>query len=293
MGPLVSVVITTYNGLEVIERAIKSVQDQTYKNIEMIVVDDNGVGTVNQVETEKIIKKIDKDIKYIAHKVNLNGSQARNTGIMSSKGEYVALLDDDDVFRKNKIEKQVVMMEKKGSEYALCYTGVLIHHKNGMQKKLMSNKEGDIFREAILRKVHAQTSEFLLKKSLVLDLGGFDETFRRHQDWEFFDRLAYHYKIAVVPEVCVDRYIYERTSEKDPKKFEENRLYYLKKMGPYIKRLKDREKKELYFFHYRGILREYLKEKNIVKTVYYFCKCGNPIKTFKNLVVDYKSSSKT
>lgn len=293
MEPLVSVVITTYNGINTIERAVNSVLNQTYRNIEIIVVDDNGLGTQNQIKTENIVKTLSNDIKYIAHTTNKNGSVARNTGMKAASGEYVALLDDDDAFQKGKIEKQVLVMEEKGREYALCYTGMLMHYQNGKDRILLCKEEGNIFRDAILRKVHSQTSEFLLRKKPALEIGGFDETFRRHQDWEFFDRMAYYYKIAVVPEVCIDKYINKRTSAKNPKQFEKNRLYYLDKMKPYVEHLNDNEKKYLYAFHYRSICREYLKAKNVGKTFYYYIKCGNPLKTFKNLLRDYRSSSKS
>lgn len=293
MNPLVSVVITTYDGIDVIGRAIESVLCQTYDNLEIIVVDDNGEGTQKQIDTQKIVQSYNRNIKYIMHKTKKNGSVARNTGLKAASGEYVALLDDDDSFRKDKIEKQVLVMESKGSEYALCYTGMLMHYQNGKDRILLCEEEGNIFRKAILRMVHAQTSEFLVRREKTLEIGGFDESFRRHQDWEFFDRMAFFYKIAVVPEICIDKYIYMRTSAKNPKQFEENRLFYLDKMKFYIDHLEKTDRKYLYVFHYRSICREYLKTKNIMKAFHYFFKCGNPMKTCISLVRDYKGSSKT
>lgn len=293
MKPLVSVVITTYAGVNVIERAIKSVINQTYENIEIIVVDDNGVGTKNQIATKAIVDSYGNKVNYIAHETNKNGSVARNTGIKAASGIYVALLDDDDVFRKDKIETQVQLLENKGDEYALCYTGMLIHYQNGKEDTIISEEEGEIFKSAILRKVHAQTSGFLIRREAALKIGGFDESFLRHQDWEFFDRMSYYYKVAVVPHVYVDRYIYKRTSAKSPKQFENNRIYYLKKMQKFINKLEPTEKKYLYSFHYRSISREYLKNKNLVKGLYYFIKCGNPLETIIQLWKDYRSSSRT
>ena len=97
--PLVSVIIPTYKRSKSLNRAIDSVLSQTYPNIEIIVVDDNGKGSKYQLETEKSLEKYIKTdkIKYIIHDVNRNGSAARNTGFKHSRGEYINFLDDDDV----------------------------------------------------------------------------------------------------------------------------------------------------------------------------------------------------
>ena len=104
--PLVSVVIPTYGRSNLLGRAIDSVLNQTYGNIEIIVVDDNGIGNSHQRQTEELLQKyIERnEIIYIKHQKNSGGSVARNTGIRSSKGEYVALLDDDDEWFPDKLE---------------------------------------------------------------------------------------------------------------------------------------------------------------------------------------------
>ena len=95
--PLVSVVIPTYGGAEFLKRCVDSVLSQTYPNIEIIVVDDNGLDTPNQLLTAKVMAEYNNNasVKYVCHKVNINGSAARNTGFKNSKGEYIALLDDN------------------------------------------------------------------------------------------------------------------------------------------------------------------------------------------------------
>lgn len=291
MKPLVTVVITTYNGVNTIERAIKSVQKQTYNNLEIKVVDDNGIGSVAQLKTEEIVRKCGDNIKYIPHKTNLNGAVARNTGIHNSNGKYIALLDDDDAFRPEKISKQIDVMEELDEDYGLCYTGMMIHFQNGRTIEQITNYEGYIFDNAIMREVKAQTSEFLIRKSCLSKLKGFDESFSRHQDWEFFDRMAFYYKIAVVKEVCVDRYIYKRTAAKNPIQYEHNRLHYLSKMKPFIDTLEVRKRKELYNFHYRSIAKEYIKQKKINRGLMYLIKSGSPIRTIRGFVNEYKSSS--
>src|SRR5690606_21643920 len=123
--PIVSVIIPTYNRPERLTRAINSVLDQTYKNIEVLVVDDNNPHTDFRKETEIVMRKYkDNDqVKYIKHPRNKNGAAARNTGIQASAGKYIAFLDDDDEFLPNRIEKLVNKMETLEESWGVCYTG--------------------------------------------------------------------------------------------------------------------------------------------------------------------------
>ncbi len=92
MDRLVSVIIPTFGDPVRLTNAIDSVLAQDYKTVEIIVVDDNGEGTEYQIKTQKIIDEC-KNVKYICHRFNKNGSAARNTGISVAEGYYIALLD--------------------------------------------------------------------------------------------------------------------------------------------------------------------------------------------------------
>jgi glycosyltransferase involved in cell wall biosynthesis len=123
MQQLVSVIIPTYKGADKINSAVDSVLNQTYKNIEVIVVDDNGKNEPEQLLTAEKMKKYEtfENVKYLVHKKNINGSAARNTGIRASKGFYLGFLDDDDVFLPDKTQKQVDCFEKLPEDYAMIY----------------------------------------------------------------------------------------------------------------------------------------------------------------------------
>ena len=104
---MVSIIIPTYGGGEGVEKVIDSILHQTYRDIEIIVVDDNGKGTENQIKTSKTLKKfIDSNvIQYITPDKNQGGSAARNMGAKASRGKYLMFLDDDDTVSEDKIEK--------------------------------------------------------------------------------------------------------------------------------------------------------------------------------------------
>lgn len=290
MKELVSVIITTCCGTDTLDRAIKSVLNQTYSNIEVIVVDDNGLNTKNQIETNKIVDKYinsGKDIIYIPHKNNSNGSVARNTGIKAAKGKYIALLDDDDEFRVDKIEKQVEAIQSNENT-ALCFCGMRIHFQDGRKRDVSNNVYGDIHSEVMKREFEMPSSTLLFDKALSEKINNFDVSFKRHQDWEFVDRLSENNNFIGISDICLDRYIYRRNSAKNPKQYEINRIYYLNKMKPYINNLSKKDKKSIYYNHYKSIAKEYLKSKKIIQFFKYSVKSGNPILVIVDIWHDYK-----
>lgn len=117
--PLVSVITPLYNCEKYIEETIQSVINQTYKNWEMIIIDDcskdNGAKIVEKY------RKIDNRIKLYKNEINQGVSFTRNKAINLSKGKYIAFLDSDDLWKKEKLEKQIYFMEK--NNIVLSYTG--------------------------------------------------------------------------------------------------------------------------------------------------------------------------
>ena len=204
---LISVVIPTYGRADFILRCLESVQDQTYHNLEIIIIDDNGKGTLNQLSTYSKLQPFiesNNQLKYIVHETNLNGSAARNTGINNSKGNYICFLDDDDEFEKDKIEKQYKKLKKSNGFFGACYCG----NKRVKANKLISTyiplEEGDILFPLLLNSIDACTGSTLMINRKTLDkVKGFDVNFKRHQDYEFTARLAYFTNIAVISEPLV------------------------------------------------------------------------------------------
>ena len=234
--PLVSVIIPTYSRPDNIVRAIDSVLAQTYKNIEIIVVDDNGVGTPYQIETEKILADyiVQNQITYLKHEVNKNGSAARNTGFCASHGEYVNFLDDDDVFLPQKIEKQVKRL-LNSNDYDACYCHTKIY---GKRRNILwqPKEEGNLVLLVLTCKSNFNTSSVLFSRSSLIDIEGWDERFSRHQDWELFVRFFQHHKICLPspPEILLEKYYMPNVISKNPLKAIDYRVFYLKEMEQYV-----------------------------------------------------------
>lgn len=207
MNKLVSVIIPTYSRPKNLKRAINSVLNQTYKNIEIIVVDDNGIDTQEQKETENVIKEylLLSNFFYLKHERNMNGSAARNTGIRYSHGEYIAFLDDDDEFLDQKIEIQVNALERLDKSWGGCYCNIDIVGRE--IKTICNSKSGNLVEDLLLGSVRFNSSTLLLRKDVCQELNGFDESFVRHQDWEFMIRFFRDYKIYLPSkEILINKY---------------------------------------------------------------------------------------
>ncbi len=206
MNPKVTVIITTYQGDQKLLRAVESVIKQTYTNIEIIVVDDNGKGTEKQKMTAQMLSEfiVNNKIKYLVHKTNMNGSAARNTGLRNSTGEYIAFLDDDDVFYPTRIQKCVEAIEKNPQKINAVYTGVVVIAENRCIEKFVPRKKGNLKREILISHgAIGSGSNIFIKKSIIDKVGEFDTEFKRYQDVEFMVRVSDEIYIQPIEEILI------------------------------------------------------------------------------------------
>lgn len=278
MNPLVSIIMPTYQGTDNIVMALKGALRQTYRPIEIIVVDDNGENSKCQLETEKLLEEYIQNgqITYIKHKNNINGSAARNTGMKNSKGEYIAFLDDDDYMLEDKIEKQVREFEKLDLSYGLVYCSGYIVKENGIGYAL-SIVEDDTLFNLLSGKLRFNSTMMMIRRDVYIQTGGFDESYRRHQDWEFCCRLLSKYKAKAVPEHLVYKYVVDRNVPSDPDKAVQLRLYFLDKNKEIIEGFCRKKKKQIISFHYRDLAINYGLAHKVKETVKWLFKAGNPV----------------
>lgn len=229
MSELVTVVIPTYKRPHMLKRAILSVMNQTYSNIEIIVVDDNGKGTDSQIASERVIREFGEKVRYIVHDVNCNGSAARNSGWKQATGKYITFLDDDDEIADDKLEKQVNCLENLDASWGACYTGYHMVRK-GYTLKGLTDQEGEVYHQALARNMYVGSgSNLLLRKSVVDEVNGYDPDFRRNQDIEFMARVFEHYKLAAVKEDLLTIHMEVRDAEKPYDFYEGVSQKYLEK----------------------------------------------------------------
>jgi glycosyltransferase involved in cell wall biosynthesis len=200
---LVSVIITTYGRAgNLIYEAINSVRKQTYKNIEIIIVDDNGVGTEIQKNNE-IIFQDESDIMYIANKKNSGAQVSRNVGILASNGKYIACLDDDDIWMPEKIEKQVKLMEEENLALVFC-NGYRFYDNDLNKKKIyqynfISNRDLDFTTELRSDRI-GSTSIPLMRRDCLSQTGLFDVNMPARQDYDMWLRFCRYFKVKGINE---------------------------------------------------------------------------------------------
>lgn len=200
-NPRVSVIIPTFNRAHLIGKAIKSVLNQTYKDFEIIVVDDGSTDN-----TEEIVKSFtDFKIHYICHKHNRGASTARNTAIKASRGEYFAFLDSDDEWLPEKLDKQMKIFESESSEVGVVYTGdYYVDEKDKEIKKVhIPRKEGYIYEELLAGNYVGTPSALLVKKECFTKVGLFDEDLSGSEDYDMWFRIAKYYKFRYVKDLLV------------------------------------------------------------------------------------------
>lgn len=277
MKRLVSVVIPTYGKPTHLKRAIESVFKQDYSPIELVVVDDNGKGTEYQLETERIINESILEnfrIKYICHEINKNGSAARNTGIRMANGYYIALLDDDDIFLPQKISTQIKALDLIGEELKVCYCSFCIFFPDGRKKEVIAKPIDDISLGILNNSLEIPSSTLVFTKAAWEYIGGFDESYKRHQDWEFVIRLAQSCKFTYVEEVGMNRIITGRNSPKNPLIYQEYKEYFLDKMNYIISKYPKEIQQKIMFKHNMDITFQYFKSKNISSGINRLIKSG-------------------
>lgn len=226
----VSVIIPTYSRPQNLLRAINSALNQTYRNIEIIVVDDNGKGAPNQIETERCVKDlIDTGrITYIKHDVNKNGSAARNTGLRVCTGDYYTFLDDDDYIYPQKIEKQVHALQDH-KDCGMVYCG---YEKKGdndvVLERHIPSEDGNLQLQ-LLKKVwgFGSGSNPLFIRAVYEKVGLFDETYIRHQDLEYMVRAFRYFNICLVPDILLTKYVNSKSVRPDIGRYEKIKEKFL------------------------------------------------------------------
>lgn len=203
----VSVIIPTYGSAKYLEKAIQSVINQTISNWELIIVDDNNPDTDGRKITEGLILRFldDSRIRYIKHEVNKNGAAARNTGIALARGDYIAFLDSDDEYMPNRLEKCLDVLEnERNLRIKAVYTGCEFRRNGKTYRKKVNVQSGNYLVETLACTFQFCTgSNIFIKHEVISELNGFDETFIRHQDYEFLVRYFEMHDIAAIQKMLV------------------------------------------------------------------------------------------
>ncbi|ETB63551.1 TPA: hypothetical protein DIC38_03600 [Candidatus Nomurabacteria bacterium] len=191
MSPKISIIIPTYNGEKYIQKAIESVLNQTFKDFEVIVVDD--FSKDNTVSVIEELQKKDERIKIICLNENSGGpAKPKNEGFKIAKGEYVAYLDQDDEWLKEKLEEQIKFFEdSKDKNLGLVYCGGnLVDEDNKCFSQYIPKMKDNPFPEMLLRNPIYSNSSVLIKREVIERVGERDENMKYSEDFDMWIRVA-------------------------------------------------------------------------------------------------------
>lgn len=275
MSEIISVIIPTYNREKLVIEAIESAIKQTYRPLEIVIIDDGSTdNTCFQVN--KFISRNDIPdcyFKYITQS-NKGGNAARNTGIKVSQGEYLAFLDSDDLWLPEKLEIQMKLINTKPDVGAI-YCGVKEY--DSVLKKVTSNEkrkfiQGSIHKELLIKDVSAPTSTFMVKKKVFDYSGLFDESLKARQDWDMWIRISEKYDIHAAEKNLTILRLHrgKRTASNPLNEIESYKI---------IRNKYQNKLKNLNFFKRREAKANYLKR---LGRIYHHNKISN-VKAFKNL----------
>ncbi len=205
---MISVIIPTYNREKTIMRAISSVLNQTYSDIECIVVDDGSTD-----DTRKIINAVsDPRLKYI-YQENSGANAARNRGIHEARGEYIAFQDSDDEWMPLKLESQLRYLQEEDVDICIC-KGENVNYPTGAPK-YRPILEGNQYYpyERICTNVEVGTQTIIAKRK-VFEQNLFDEMLKKVQDYDWLVRAGKNNSIYFVDEILVKRYMQDDSISK-------------------------------------------------------------------------------
>jgi len=256
---MVSVVIPVHNYGRFVGRALASVLNQTYKNIEVIIVDDGSTD-----ETPNILRGIHHDRVRIFYNENRGVSYTRNFGAYHSRGHYIAFLDADDEFLPENINRKVKTAISGG--FKVVISDFYIQHPDGRKEVFRPHVSANFLNDLLEMKTSTGASfNMLIERNFLFEIGGFDERMSTSADWELSCRIAHKTTFGYVPETLVIYHLHHHQMHKNISLMERDMTYgydKLLRLGIIDYETYRRCKRHLY----RVLCASYLKDdKNILK----------------------------
>jgi len=220
--PLVSVICVSFNHASFIEEAIDSVIDQTYKNVELIIVDDCSTDNT-RVQIDHFKEKY-PEIKVVFNETNLGNCRSFNIGFRLSKGQFIIDLAADDVLLSDRIATGVEAFENIEDEYGVHFSDAEIidsdgklldhHFKRDSDGKIRKTVPQGYIYPQLLEGYHICSPTMMFKRSLLEDLGGYDESLA-YEDFDFWVRSSKKFKYSFTDKVLVKKRLLDSSHSKN------------------------------------------------------------------------------
>ena len=246
-----SVIIPVYEQPELLRDALESVFQQTYKQFEVVVVDDNSKADIDRVVDEF------PNARLVSHEQNLGAGAARNTGVKAAHGGFLAFLDADDTWKETKLEKQRRIFEKGCNKQGLVYTGFVQYELDGTEWKRYPDAKGKIYIDELERDRVHPTSTVMVRQDVLEEVGGFDTNLPSRQDYDLWIRITEHYEVGYVDEILVDKREQPDSISKDFDSRIEGDLAVFEKVKERAANFDFTTRSRIYSYHHHVIGRDY------------------------------------
>ncbi|MGO4943119.1 glycosyltransferase family 2 protein [Ruoffia tabacinasalis] len=268
--PLISVIVPCYNSEKWVLESLESVNKQTYKNFEIIVVDDGSYDN-----TKDIVKNYDSSIVY-KYQQNKGPAAARNLGVSVAKGQYIAFLDSDDLWENNKLEKQLSYIQSNEETDLILTDVTVVNEKNEFlfyhYNSVPLNKH-ELIIELFLGNIGMNTPTIFMKKEVFNKVGGFTESLPLREDHFFLMEISATFNIAHMKEHLVRRRVRASSLSHsvDPNQILKMNLPFIDlslKQFPFLSTYK----KQVYSKLYTSIGKKFWSNKDFINSRIYFTK---------------------
>jgi glycosyltransferase involved in cell wall biosynthesis len=206
-GRKVTVVVPVFNRAGLIKNTLDSIQKQTYRPLEVVIVDDGSTDNTAEVIRNWVIQNQQDALRVrCVEQQNQGANSARNRGISEATGEFIAFLDSDDQWLAEKVEKQLAVF-LANREIGGVYCGLQSVDLTSGKSHAATNRSyavGDLSAAMLIRDVSSPTSCWMVRRNCFDDVGLFDISLPARQDWDMWIRLASKFKVGAVPEVLVE-----------------------------------------------------------------------------------------
>ncbi len=205
----ISCVVPTYNRSGLLAATLESIHNQSFRPIEIVVVDDGSTDDTSEV-VRKWAKQHNDPKTFVIRWViqsNQGANAARNRGAEEAHGEFIAFLDSDDQWLSKKLEKQIAIFQSN-TDFGGVYCGMCnVDLVTGEKEKAVPRAypEGDLLRQLLIHDVTEATSAWIVRKECFENVGNFDIALPARQDWDMWIRLSEKYSIGCVPEILVEQ----------------------------------------------------------------------------------------
>lgn len=261
---MITVITPTYKRYQYLKKAIDSVLTQTYNDFEYIIVDDNTLDSDERKLTEKVIRGYsDPRIRYIQNEKNLGGSGARNVGIFQAKGEYIAFLDDDDMYLPDRLEVQLNQMVANGWDVSVM-DGATYSYETGEKlaerhQQIRNGMTKDELNRAHLLYHISGTNSFMFRASFIKSIGGFDDVPSCQEYILMQKALDANPKFGYIPEIHIKNFMHQGDQlSTGPKKLKGQQLLFENKKK-YFHLLTRGERKQVICRHHGVLFFVYFK----------------------------------